>query len=96
MQQSLKSFQKIAILEGWSYIILLAIGMPLKYAMHIDLPLKIIGWAHGLLFIIYCVLLFILFIKKWPFKNCALAFIASLIPFGTFVLDKKILRKEIH
>jgi integral membrane protein len=96
MKNTLKQFQKIAILEGWSYLILLGIGMPLKYILHIAMPLKIIGWAHGVLFIIYCVLLLILLIKKWPFKYCVIAFIASLIPFGTFVLDKKLLQKEMH
>lgn len=96
MQKTLKQFQKIALIEGWSYIILLAVGMPLKYLLHIDLPLKIIGWAHGVLFIIYCIYLLILLIKKWSFINCFLSFIASLIPFATFILDKKLLQKEIN
>jgi len=96
MNNTLKFFQKIAILEGWSYLILLGIGMPLKYIMHIGMPLKIIGWAHGILFIIYCVTLLLLLIKKWSLKNCIISFIASLIPLGTFVLDKKLLQKEIN
>ncbi len=96
MNSTLKQFQKIAILEGLSFLILLCIGMPLKYILRISLPLKIIGWAHGVLFIVYCIILLMLLLKKWPFKYCALAFVASLVPFGTFILDKKLLQKELH
>jgi integral membrane protein len=69
--------------------------MPLKYAAHIPEVLKVMGWMHGLLFILYVVLLLTVSVShSWGLKKSAIAFAASLLPFGTFVLDKKILREE--
>ena len=57
-------------------------------------PVKYVGWAHGLLFILYIlVVLQATFLRKWPWGKTFYAFVASLIPFGTFVFDKK-LKKE--
>jgi integral membrane protein len=84
----------VAILEGISYISF-AITMPLKYSMGIEAPNKIVGYIHGALFLAY-----ILFAywhtsdARWSIKNKIYAFLASIIPFGTFVLDHKLLKPE--
>ena len=84
-------FRWIAIIEGISYLILLGIAMPLKYFADQPLPVKYLGWAHGVLFVGFCILLLQVWIKyKWTFFFTAGAFLSSLIPFGTFYLDKKI------
>lgn len=84
-------FRGIAIIEGISYLILLGIAMPLKYFADQPLPVKYLGWAHGVLFVAFCILLLQVWIKyKWTFLFTTLAFLSSLIPFGTFYLDKKI------
>ena len=84
-------FRLIAIIEGISYLILLGIAMPLKYMADQPLPVKYLGWAHGVLFVIFCILLLQVWIKyKWTFIFVAGAFLSSLVPFGTFYLDKKI------
>jgi integral membrane protein len=49
---SLNLFRKVALAEGISYILLLAIGMPLKYGFDLPLVVKYMGWAHGILFIL--------------------------------------------
>ena len=91
MDKSLTHFRNIAVAEGWSYLILLFIAMPLKYLAHIQIVIKIVGWLHGILFITYCITLLLVMIKlKWSLLKSSIAFIASFIPFGTFVLDKKI------
>lgn len=84
-------FRRIAIIEGISYLILLGIAMPLKYFADQPLPVKYLGWAHGVLFVVFCILLLQVWIKyKWTFLFTVLAFVSSLVPFGTFYLDKKI------
>lgn len=90
----LKLFRIIAILEGVSYLFLFGLGMPLKYLGNIKEPNIYIGYLHGFLFIFY-VILSVLFCleKKWGFKRFLILFIASLLPFGTFYIDKKYLRK---
>ncbi|WP_026462097.1 DUF3817 domain-containing protein [Adhaeribacter aquaticus] len=91
---ALRRFRHIGILEGISYLILLFIAMPLKYLAQIPEPVKYVGWVHGVLFVLFCLaLLQVWVLRKWSFLKVVGAFVASLLPFGTFILDKR-LRKE--
>lgn len=84
----------IAFLEGCSFLAL-GITMVLKYQLAMPLPNYIVGMLHGLLFILYIILIFqVAYLKKWTILTIFLAFIASLIPFGTFYADKKIFRNQ--
>lgn len=87
-------FRFVAITEGISYLLLLFIAMPLKYLANIPEFVLYLGWAHGFLFVLYSLLLLKVWVEyRWSFKQAFVAFIASLVPFGTFVLDKR-LKKE--
>ncbi len=89
----LKAFSITAILEGVSYLMLFGLGMPLKYLAQMPEPNIYIGYAHGFLFIAYVVLAVLLTMeRKWGFKMFSIFFIASLLPFGTFYVDKKYLK----
>lgn len=89
----LSIFRKIAIIEGISYL-LLGITMVLKYKYLILLPNYIVGMAHGVLFIAYAVYLGLIALKYKPkFMWLILAFGASLVPFGTFIADKKMFKQ---
>jgi integral membrane protein len=95
LKTPLDQFRLVAILEGISYLLLLGIGMPLKYIAHIIIVIKIMGWMHGILFILYILTLVrVKITNKWSFIKAFVAFIASLLPFGTFVLDKKLQKEE--
>lgn len=94
LQSSIGRFRLVAIAEGVSYLILLFIAMPLKYFAGIRYAVNYIGWIHGLLFILYGFLLLNVWMKyHWKFAKAALVFIAALVPFGTFIVDRK-LKKE--
>ena len=83
-------FKKISFLEGISYLSLFLISMPMKYLMGNEILMKPIGYAHGFLFVAYVILAFM--IKddmKWNLKTLGIVLIASLIPFGTFWINKK-------
>lgn len=83
----------VAFLEGVSFLVLLGIAMPLKYMAGLPEAVRMVGMAHGVLFILYVVLLIQVAIEKgWSFKTSTLAFLASLIPFGTFYADAKLFR----
>jgi integral membrane protein len=85
----------IAFLEGISFLILLFIAMPLKYFMHQPLAVRHVGMAHGVLFLLFLVaVLNVMIVKKWSIVKGLIAVAASLLPFGTFVLDAKMLREE--
>jgi integral membrane protein len=89
---TLKTFRWIAIAEGISYIAFF-ITMPLKYMMEILWPNKIVGIAHGILFIVYVVYAYLVTEEqKWTMKRFVLLFIASLLPFATFYVERKYLR----
>lgn len=91
MKNSVNQFRKIGIIEGYSYLLLLFVAMPLKYFMDYPIAVKVVGMAHGVLFILFCVMLALAWKKaRWSLNESTLFFIASLIPFGTFYTDKKI------
>jgi integral membrane protein len=80
-----------ALVEGYSYLILLFVAMPVKYLLSEPILVKIVGMAHGVLFILLAVLLGLCMIYlKWSFKKSVTIFLLSLIPFGTLWYDKKI------
>lgn len=86
-------FKAVALAEGVSFLLLLGVAMPLKYVWDMPLFVKYVGWAHGLLFIAYFVLAVPLFTKlKWPIERIYGLILASLLPFGTFVMERKWLR----
>lgn len=88
-------FRLIALIEGLSYILLLFIAMPLKYGFNFPEAVKYTGWVHGLFFVLYQLALIQNAIPlRWNLLKIAGAFIASLLPFGTFVLDAKLLKPE--
>ncbi|RYG54787.1 MAG: DUF3817 domain-containing protein [Chitinophagaceae bacterium] len=92
---ALNRFRWIAIIEGISYLLLLFIAMPLKYFADQPLPVKYMGWAHGVLFVAFCVLLLQVWLdRRWSFGKATLAFASSLVPFGTFLFDREI-KKEL-
>ncbi len=91
---TLRRFRLVAVIEGISYLLLLCVAMPLKYFAGLPQAVKYMGWAHGVLFVIFCFYLVKIWITyKWSFWKTTWAFIASLLPFGTFILDKQ-LKKE--
>ena len=89
-----KLFRIIALLEGVSYILLLFIATPIKYLANDPQYVKMLGMPHGLLFIAYVVLAFLLKSEyKWNTRQFSVVLIASIIPFGTFYVDRKYLKK---
>lgn len=94
LSSKLGTLRVLSLLEGISYIAF-AITMPLKYNLDILLPNKIMGYAHGFLFLAYCIYVLLVGLdRKWSFKTIFIAGIASLIPFGTFWADAKIFKPE--
>ena len=84
----------LAFIEGVSFLLILFVTMPLKYGLQMGEPNKIIGMAHGVLFILYVVAVIqISMDEQWLKKKTFLALLASVIPFGTFWADKKLFRQ---
>lgn len=93
--QSLTRFRQIAFWEGISLLVLLFIAMPLKYFAGLPKAVNYVGWAHGILFVFYMFFLLLVWINnRWSFGKVIVAFLASLLPFGTFLLEKRLKREE--
>ena len=87
----IKILRILGNVEGVSYLLLLFIAMPLKYAYDMPMAVKITGMAHGVLFVAYCMVLALCMKKfSWKLGFVVYLFIATLIPFGTFVTDRKL------
>ncbi len=90
----LKTFRKISIAEGVSFLLLVLVAMPFKYLMDIPEPVKYFGWVHGVLFIAYGIYLLLVTLKlKWTVERFFIGFFASLLPFGPFLFERS-LKKE--
>jgi len=87
----IERFRLIGVIEGLSYLTLLFIAMPIKYMMGNPIYVKIVGMAHGILFILFILAQTQASIKhKFKLNDNAIYFIASLIPFGTFFTDRRL------
>ena len=94
LKTSIGRLRLIGIAEGISLLILLAIAMPLKYLAGKPEAVRIVGWIHGVLFIVFMMGVWIVYKEyRWPFTKVIVAFLAAFFPFGTFIFDRQ-LRKE--
>lgn len=79
----------IGHIEGVSFLILLFIAMPLKYMAGLPLAVRVVGMVHGVLFILFlAAIVHTALALKWNLKKPLIAFVASLIPVGTFYLHR--------
>jgi integral membrane protein len=78
----------IGFAEGTSLLVLLGIAMPLTYCTGNPAPVKVCGWTHGILFILY---IYQAYTAKeeynWTYKSFFYALLAAFFPFGTFIFD---------
>ena len=83
----------IGFLEGMSLLALIFIAVPLKYIGHDPSVVKTMGPIHGALFLLFIVNTVSVGVEqKWQLKTTSKVLLACIIPFGTFYIDRKILR----
>lgn len=80
----------IGMAEGVSYLLLLGVAMPMKYGGDMPWAVKYTGWAHGLLFMLLWLAVAVAWARGLSVKLAALALVASVLPFGPFVIDKRL------
>ena len=92
---NIKTLRFVGLLEGISFLLLLFIAMPVKYMLGNPILVKYVGMGHGVLFVAFLAVLFIVCEKqKWSIKMFILGLVASILPFGPFVFDKKLKKLE--
>ena len=86
----------ISVLEGISYLALLTFAMPIKYMAGDPEPVRIVGMAHGVLFIFFVMALFDVWCNhRWSVKFILFCFACSLVPFAPFWLESKLKEREL-
>jgi integral membrane protein len=87
-------FRVISFLEGVSFLVLLFVAMPLKYFAGVPLAVRVVGLAHGVLFIAYCVALARCFWgpPAFSFARSARYMVLSVLPFGAFFVERELRR----
>ncbi|WP_162342814.1 DUF3817 domain-containing protein [Cyclobacterium salsum] len=90
-----KRFRIISLTEGTSMLVLVFIAMPLKWIFELPDMVNYVGWIHGILFIVYVLVLFPTSRKlRWSFQNALFGLIAAVLPFGPFLFDRKLRKQE--
>ena len=82
----------LGLLEGTSYLLLLGVAMPLKYLADQPAMVQIVGWVHGLLFILLLGAVVYAWARGLPIRLAVAATLASVIPAGPFFLDPHLRR----
>lgn len=92
MNNEVKAFKIISTLEAISFLLLLFVAMPLKYIWEMPEMVRMVGMAHGILFVLYLIGAYWMYEKlNWSFKNLGIVVICSVLPFGPFYAEKKFL-----
>lgn len=95
MKNPIPFLRKIGRIEAISFLLLVFVAMPLKYYMGQPKAVSIVGMAHGVLFVIFCLsLLQTTIVAKWPLGRAALIFVAAIIPFGPYLVDGRLKEYE--
>jgi integral membrane protein len=91
----LQRLRWIGYAEGTSFLLLLLIAMPLKYLAGLPSAVMLVGMAHGVLWLLFLAALgHAAYVMKWPFIRLAAGFVASVLPFGPFVFDSSLRKKQ--
>ena len=89
---ALGRFRLVSDLEGWSFLVLMGIAMPLKYIWDFPAMVQVVGMAHGVLFLLYLLMVALYRTKlKWNAWKTLLAAGLSFVPFGTFYVTRKMI-----
>lgn len=91
---SIGRLRVIGFWEGVSFLVLLGIAMPLKYFAGYPEAVRVVGMAHGILFLLYVWAAIQAALEHdWTWRRTVLVLVASLLPAGPFVVDAKLLRE---
>lgn len=91
MATDLKWLRWAGYAEGISFLVLLLIAMPLKYAAGMPQAVRVVGSVHGALFVVYAAMvLAVARNHRWPGKLVGLGLLAAFLPLGPFWFDRRV------
>ena len=90
-----KIVRLLAMIEGISLITLLFVAMPLKYHYALPVAVTVVGWVHGMLWIV-----FLFYVSRasqalnWNDRFLFQLVLSSVIPFGMIFMDRRLKQKS--
>jgi integral membrane protein len=91
MNSALRDLRFAALCEGISLAVLVFVAMPLKHVAGLPLAVRIVGAAHGLLFLVFVSALSRAVLEqRWPARRWLAALGWAVLPLGFLVLDRKL------
>jgi integral membrane protein len=93
VRAALTRYRVIAYVVGVVLIVLVVIGMPLKYLADNPAVVETVGPAHGFLYMLYLVAVFDLGRRaRWPLGRMVLVMLAGTVPFVSFYAERVVTR----
>ena len=91
MRNALIRYRVMAYVTGVLLLVLVFVGMPLRYLADQPTVVAIVGPLHGFLYMVYLVTAFDLAVRaKWPFVRTLLVLLAGTVPLASFVAERKV------
>ncbi|MFC3500962.1 DUF3817 domain-containing protein [Micromonospora krabiensis] len=91
MGGALTRYRAIAWIVGVVLILLVVVGMPLKYLFDNPVVVETVGPAHGFLYMVYLVAAFDLARRAdWGLKRMLAVMLAGTVPFVSFYAERRV------
>ena len=95
LKDPLLRYRVMAWIVGVGLVVLVFVGVPLKYAAHQQLVVEIVGPLHGFLYIVYLLVAFELAVRRrWPIWKAVLVLGAGTVPLLSFVVERWVTRND--
>ena len=96
MRASLLFYRVLAYVVGVGLVVLVLVGVPLKYLADSPGVVAVVGPLHGFLYMVYLVATVNLaFRARWSPVKTVLVMLAGTIPFLSFVAERKVTADEL-
>lgn len=83
----------MGVVEGTSTLALFLVAMPLKYLAGMPLAVTVVGSIHGLLFVVYALMLLVARSRvPLPTGLVVWGLVGAVLPFGPFIVDVPLAR----
>jgi integral membrane protein len=91
----LRRMRAVSLLEGTTLLLLLGVAVPLKHLAGMPIATSIMGPIHGFAFVLYVwMLIQTLSMGGWTRTAAARMVLAAFIPFGAFVNERVLARRQ--
>lgn len=91
---ALLRYRVLANIVGVLLAVLVFVGLPLKYLADRPATVAVVGFAHGLLYIVYCLTVVELAVRlRWSLRQIVPLVLAGVVPIMTFVMERKVTRE---